>query len=570
MTLPSDISLTNDQKKELFALLPSLDKKQAAWLADFIAKNSESFEDEVAESAGGAAAALTIIYGTEGGNCEGLADHAAKLAKKMGFAPKIVDFANITPADLTKFENVMIYVSTWGEGDAPERVEPFDKAFAVDAPDLSKIQFAVCALGDTSYVDFCEIGKKYDARFEELGAKRIANRIDCDVDYHDTAYAWTDATLAKFAEILGVEAKAPSKAASVFDIFRVDDYSPTNPYIATLKEKLVLNGTGSAKETWHFEIDLAGSGLRYETGDALGVVPKNDARLAADILEVLNISDTALLEELISVYDITDLTKPVIEKYAEITGNGAVKVLLDGDLAEYTYGRGIIDLFTEFKCALTADQLRSVLRKLPPRLYSISSAQDAVGEEVHLTVAAVRYESHGRARKGVASCYLADDVAIDGSVAVYVKPNKHFRLPADKNAPVIMVGPGTGIAPFRAFMQQREFDGAKGKNWLFFGDQHYNFDFLYQTEWQDWSETGLLTNIDVAFSRDKPQKVYVQDKMRAKKAELLQWLKEGAYFYVCGDEKKMAKDVDSALREIAGNELVDAMKSQGRYLRDVY
>jgi sulfite reductase (NADPH) flavoprotein alpha-component len=299
-------------------------------------------------------------------------------------------------------------------------------------------------------------------------------------------------------------------------------------------------------------------------------VPKNDPKLADDILELLKLSDSKLREELISTYDITDLTKPVIGKYAELTGNAAVKKLLDGDLAKYTYGRGIIDLLTEFPHAINADQLRSILRKLPPRLYSISSAQDAVGEQVDLTIAAVRYDSHGRARKGVASCYLADDVAIDGSVAIYVKPNKHFRLPVDKNAPVIMVGPGTGIAPFRAFMQQREADAAKGKNWLFFGDQHYNFDFLYQTEWQDWSESGLLTNLDVAFSRDKPQKVYVQDKMRSNRDELLQWLKEGAYFYVCGDESKMAKDVDAALREIAGDALVEAMKAQGRYLRDVY
>ena len=568
--IPQGTQFSNEQKKELSAVLPTLNKEQAKFLADFIAKNADAFSDEVADAASGSAVALHILYGTEGGNCENLAATAAKLAKKLGFAAKIVDFASITPADLVKFQNVLVFISTWGEGDAPERVVPFDKAFETDAPDLSKIQFAVCGLGDTSYADFCEMGIKFDARFEKLGAERVFDRIDCDVDYETAAAEWTNATLAKFAAIYNLEAPVASKAASAFDIFRVDEYSPTNPYIANLSEKLVLNGTGSQKETWHFEIDLTGSGVRYEVGDALGVVPKNDIALVDDFLKVANISDAALREELINGLDITDLTKPVIEKYAEVTGDEKVKNLIANDLPKYTYGRGIIDLLQEFPHQLTADQLRGILRKLPPRLYSISSSQDFAGESVHLTVAAVRYESHNRKRNGVASCYLADAVENGGNVAVYVKPNKHFRLPANSNVPVIMVGPGTGVAPFRAFMQQREAEGSKGKNWLFFGDQHYNFDFLYQLEWQDWSASGLLTNLDVAFSRDKPQKVYVQDRMREKAAELKQWLDEGAYFYVCGDESRMAKDVDAALLEIAGVELVEKMKKDGRYLRDVY
>ena len=326
----------------------------------------------------------------------------------------------------------------------------------------------------------------------------------------------------------------------------------------------MLNGTGSAKETWHFEIDLGNSGIRYEVGDVLGVVPQNDPAMMAEINELTGASAD------LSALDVNALTKPVIEKYAEITGDAGVKALLDGDVQAYCWGREVIDLLKEFPHKLSAEQLTGMLRKVPPRLYSISSSQSYASGDVHLTIAAVRYNSEGRDRKGVASCYLADAVEQGDDVAVYIKPNKHFRLPENGNTPVIMVGPGTGVAPFRAFMQQREEDGAKGNNWLFFGDQKYNFDFLYQLEWQDWKKSGLLTNLDVAFSRDKPQKVYVQNRMQEKAAELKKWIDEGAYFYVCGDESRMAKDVDSTLRSIAGDEAVELMKQQGRYLRDVY
>ncbi len=563
MTLPTDLNLSNDQKKELYSLLPSLDQSQALWVAEFIKSNADAFQEEIAEAAGGAVP-LYCIFGTEGGNCEALAADAAKRAKKMGFAPKVVDFADIEPADLPKYENALVFISTWGEGDAPERVENFDKAFESDAPDLSANKFAICGLGDTSYVDFCSMGIKFDKRFADLGAERVFDRLDCDVDYEEPAANWTVEALNKFAEIHDLEAPAANAAASAFDIFHVDDYSATNPYIAKLSEKILLNGTGSAKETWHFEIDLGNSGIRYEVGDVLGVVPQNDPAMMAEINELTGASAD------LSALDVNALTKPVIEKYAEITGDAGVKALLDGDVQAYCWGREVIDLLKEFPHKLSAEQLTGMLRKVPPRLYSISSSQSYASGDVHLTIAAVRYNSEGRDRKGVASCYLADAVEQGDDVAVYIKPNKHFRLPENGNTPVIMVGPGTGVAPFRAFMQQREEDGAKGNNWLFFGDQKYNFDFLYQLEWQDWKKSGLLTNLDVAFSRDKPQKVYVQNRMQEKAAELKKWIDEGAYFYVCGDESRMAKDVDSTLRSIAGDEAVELMKQQGRYLRDVY
>ncbi|PIR31531.1 MAG: sulfite reductase [NADPH] flavoprotein alpha-component [Alphaproteobacteria bacterium CG11_big_fil_rev_8_21_14_0_20_44_7] len=568
MDIPENTPLSPAQKKLLEDLLKDAKPELVGWLAGYFGHLQKSMP--IADS-GGAKTPLYILFGTESGNTEELAANAAKSAKKLGFAPKLLDFADIEPADLEKYENLIVYISTWGEGDPPERVEAFDKAFKSAKPDMSKIQFGICALGDTSYTDFCEMGKKYDKRFEELGATRFFDRVDLDVDYHDGAQEWTDNILKKFVTALGVE---PAAAMPSYDFGEVEakTYSGKDPFTAKLKEKLVLNGTGSIKETWHAEIDLSGSGIRYQVGDALGIVPKNDPKMVEEIMQATGVTEIDLHE-----YDINALTKPVIEKYAEITGDKGVAKLLDGDLQEYIWGREVIDLLTEFPHKLKSDQLKTMLRKLPPRLYSISSSQAAVGDEVHLTIAAVRYNSHGRDRKGVASTYIADLVANDEDVNIYLKPNKNFRLPESGDVPIIMVGPGTGVAPFRAFMQEREAVGAKGRNWLFFGDQHYNYDFLYQLEWQDWYKSGLLSRMDVAFSRDKPQKVYVQDRMWERKKEIYDWLESGGYFYVCGDEKRMAKDVDAMLKKIVsevgnvdGEEYIAKLRKEKRYLRDVY
>lgn len=569
MKLPTDAPLTDEQKKLLDELLPKISKaEEAGWLAQFLMNEANNMA-QAAAGGGGPKVPLTILFGTESGNAEGLAGDCEKKAKKLGFAPKVVDLADIEPADLENYENVVLFISTWGEGDPPERVEGFDKAFKTASVDLGKMKFGICALGDTSYVDFCEMGKIYDARFAELGAEKVFDRIDLDVDYEDGAAEWIDSTLSKYVEITGAK---PSAAAASFSFAAVEakTYSPKEPFMAELSEKVILNGTGSKKETWHFEISLEGSGMKYEVGDALGVVPENDNDLVQALMEKLGFSGGDVVTKLRTEYDITDLTKPVMEKYAELTGNAKLKEILEGDWQDYIWGRDILDLVTEFPHDVSADDLFGILRKLPPRLYSIASSQKEVGEQVDLTVAAVRYDSLDRSRKGVASCYLADAVEKGKKLGIYLKPNKNFRLPEDSSKPVIMVGPGTGVAPFRAFLQERDASGASGKNWLFFGDQHYNYDFLYQLEVQDYIKSGTLTNLDVAFSRDTPNKVYVQHKMLEKKAEILEWLNQGAYFYVCGDEKFMAKDVDAALKEIAGEEFVEQMKKEKRYLRDVY
>ncbi len=590
MSSKDKISFEPKQQKLLQDLVNSLNKDQAVFLSKFLDEHKDSF---VKEEVSATAVPIFILYGSESGNAENLAAKAGKLAKARGFKPVVKDMLATKPEDLVSVKNLMVVVSTWGEGDPPERAVEFFKQIKADSAPKQSANFAVLALGDTSYVNFCQAGKDIDTRFDKLGGKRIFDRTDCDVDFEKPAMEWIDKALNKFLEVNGIDpASVKTTAPKAFDLDKLlgfeSPYTQSNPYEAVIKDKVLLNDEGSEKETFHIEIDLTGSGVRYSAGDALGLYPQNDSRMVEDVLKATgltgdeSVSGKKLKELLTSEYDINALSKPVLENYAKLTGSSKVKDLAEKkDIAEYTYGREVIDLLTEFPHkGIKAEQLTSFLRKLPHRLYSISSAQDYVGEEVHLTVATVRYESHGRKRKGVASGYLADDAKNGDKVKIFIKQNKNFRLPENNNTPVIMVGPGTGIAPFRAFMQQRDVEGAKGKNWLFFGEQRYIQDFLYQLEWQEFKEKGLLTNFDAAFSRDTPNKVYVQNKMLERQKELYDWLEQGAYFYVCGDEKRMAKDVDAALHKVIADvsgkgddfakTYVTKMKTEQRYLRDVY
>ena len=464
------------------------------------------------------------------------------------------------------------------------------------APNLPETNFAVCALGDSSYVDFCEVGIKLDEKLENLGAKRVANRVDCDVDFETIAANFTSDALKSLQIANGVSeediaklAEASANSVDLSSLIGSAEYTPSDPFEAELIEKVLLNENGSEKETYHYSLSLEGSGITYEAGDAIGVIPLNDEKMVEEILSVTGLKGDEVIDGqtlktyLSENYDINALTKPVISSYGELTGQAELEDLANNSekLQEYIWGREVIDLLKEYPAeGLTADKFLSILRKIPPRLYSIASAQDYVGEEVHMTIATVRYDSFGRQRKGVASGFLADDVETGLKVKTYIKPNKNFKLPKDGNVPIIMVGPGTGIAPFRSFIQQRDADGAKGKNWLFFGEQRFLNDFLYQIEWQDFYKKGLLTKFDAAFSRDTPEKVYVQHRMWQNREELFGWLEDGAYFYVCGDESRMAKDVDAMLHKIISNvsgkgddfaaEYVTTLKKQERYLRDVY
>jgi sulfite reductase (NADPH) flavoprotein alpha-component len=546
---------------------------------------------------------VTILFGSESGNAESLAVEAKKRVSKAGFKVNLLDLVDTNPSELVRESFVLVFISTWGEGEPPQRgVKYHEKLMAADAPRLDGLKFAVLGLGDTSYEQFCQAGKDFDARFEALGGTRFLDRADCDVDYESMAQAWIDRAVEALAQ-----SSVPSRSQQdvLFEVVSGEassststqiEYGKKNPFPASLKERVVLNGTGSAKETLHLEFSLEGSGMTYEPGDSLAVLPVNCAEVVTDIIKAAGLTSEVpvtnkkgesvdLFSHIMRECDATVLSKVLIEKYQEIAQHANLADLLKPEnkpkLQEYIWGREIVDLLIEFPVRnLTPDNLVMLLRRLPPRLYSIASSQRMVEEEVHLTVAAVRYYTHRRHRKGVCSTFLADRVDIGGEIPVYVQPNKHFKLPESSDTPMIMVGPGTGVAPFRAFLQDRQATGAKGRNWLFFGDQHFSYDFLYQLEWQEFHKDGVLTRMDAAFSRDTPDKVYVQHRMLEQANDLYAWLQEGAAFYVCGDASRMAPDVHAALKTILQQQgamtedtaeaYLELMKKEKRYQRDVY
>lgn len=592
--LPEHAPFSPDQRRAVDIALAGLDASQRFWLAGFL---SAAGHPAAAAAVPAASAKLTVLYGTESGNSEKLADLSAKEAKKRGFQTAVKNMADISPAELAKVENLLVIVSTWGDGEPPESATTFYKEFMNGASvELPRLRYSVCALGDTAYEKFCQTGKDIDARLEKLGAKRVSPRQDCDVEYEEPYTGWLDAALKALApathsgivEVVG----ALSPAAPAPGV----EYGKKNPFASELLEKVLLNGEGTTKETWHYELSLDGSGLSYEPGDALAVVPVNAPDLVEGILkaaklsgsesvEVKGVGSKVLADALREDLDITALSRAVLTKLQAVSGSEKLAALLSDEakdqLKDYQWGRWIVDAINDFASSgLAAADLVSIFRKLPPRLYSIASSPLAHPGEVHLTVASVRYHAHGNHRKGVASTYLADLVEKGAQVPVYTHQNKNFRLPASSDTPVIMVGPGTGVAPFRAFVEHRGAIGKPGKNWLFFGDQRYTYDFLYQTEWQEHLKDGFLSKLDVAFSRDQPEKVYVQNRMLDRSKELYAWLQEGAHFYVCGDASRMATDVHEALISVVEKEggfardvaeaYVEDLKKAKRYQRDVY
>lgn len=594
--VPNTAPFAPEQVQWLNTFLPSLQSDQLTWLEGFVSGLRAGKGGAIAATAPAAKAPqLTVLFGSESGNAEGLADQTVKAAAKLGFKAKAVSMGDITPAKLKGVENLLVLVSTWGEGDPPENSVDFVTAFMGDgAPKLEGTRFSVLGLGDTSYEHFCKMGKDFDARLEALGGQRVFDRKDCDVDFDDDFDAWQNGALAALAKLAAPAATA-AVVTSAGPAAGAIKFSRKNPFPAELKERVLLNGKGSAKETIHLEFDLEGSGLEYETGDALAVIPHNAEDVVEDILKATKLDPEAritikdekltLRQALTSRLDITGISLPVLKRYFEISKHPDLDTLLKpenkADLQTYLYGRELIDVLHDFPAKdISADSLVTVMRKLPPRLYSIASSPKAHPGEVHLTVGVVRYDAHGRERKGVCSTYMADRIQPGDKAEIFVTPNKHFKVPTNPDASLIMVGPGTGIAPFRAFIEERAATEAKGKNWLIFGDQHYLTDFLYQAEWQSYLADGVLTKLDVAFSRDQKEKVYVQDRMRENAKELYAWLQDGATFCVCGDASRMAHDVDKALHDIvaqqgglseeAAAEYVKQLKADKRYLRDVY
>ena len=521
-----------------------------------------------------------IMFGSQSGNAGGLADSFSAELGKADFESPVVDMEDFADIDLTTESHLIIVTSTWGEGDPPDNaVEFWNRLCAPDHPRLESLNFAVCGLGDSNYLDFCGMGKKFDTRLDELGAKRIIDRADCDVDFEETAGAWCSELLAK----LGSAPDGTPSVVSEPSVSAPTGYSKKNPFRAPLLKNLKLNADGSGRDTRHFEISLEGSGLSYEAGDALGVYPANCPLVAAELIEALGFSgeepvitpageERLLRDALVHDFAITLPSKKLLAAFEERAGTKLE--------ADYVCGREIIDFVTEFSdTKFSVTEFVSLLGKLQPRLYSISSSPKAHPGEVHLTVATVRYEAHGRERKGVCSTFLAERCNGEGA-RVFVHPSKYFRPPADPGAKMIMVGPGTGIAPFRAFLEDRRETGAPGGNWLLFGNPHRETDFLYRDEIMSMIEGGVLDRFDAAWSRDGAAKVYVQDRMRENAGELWRWLDEGAHFYVCGDAKRMAKGVDAVLHEVIASEgglgdegaadYVSTMKGEKRYQRDVY
>lgn len=495
---------------------------------------------------------LLIAFGSQSGNAESLAKRLAREATGRGFAARAAGLDSLQPADLIKDKNVLLITSTWGEGDMPDNAISFWDAINQNgsSPKLDGVQYSVLALGDKNYGDtFCLAGKKLDSRLAELGATRIVDRVDCDVDFDDLAKKWSTNAFT----LLSGSDSAPAAPAAEEET--ETGYTKKNPFPSPLLANIALNAASSSKDTRHIAFSLKGSGLTYEVGDALGVFVQNCPEVVDGII-----------------------TAHAFDPEATITlESGATCTLRDGLLKHFEV-RHLVGKTPETGIALPA--FIEGLRKLQPRLYSIASSINAHPDEVHLCVGAVRYSTDGVQHKGVASTFLADRLALGETTGIYFHAANHFRLPTDLSKPVIMVGPGTGIAPFRAFLEEREVTKAPGKNWLFFGDQKRTTDFLYHDQIIGWVQSGHLTRLDTAFSRDQEEKIYVQTRMMQAASELWQWLEEGAYFYVCGDAKRMAKDVDQALHEIiqtAGGKTAEEavayvaeMKKAKRYARDVY
>ncbi|HYW04637.1 MAG TPA: assimilatory sulfite reductase (NADPH) flavoprotein subunit [Gammaproteobacteria bacterium] len=588
--------LDRQQAERLSRLVEALSPGQASWVSGYLAGLAAAGQPAAPAAAGpDAGARITILYGSETGNAEAIAERARVRAVERGLQARAVDMADYKPRELRQERLVMIVTATHGEGEPPDPAEGFHEfVHGRKAPKLEGTRFAVLALGDSSYEHFCRTGREFDQRLAALGAERIHERVDCDVDFEEGAERWIERALDAFARHAE---PAPSNVVAFTGSGERQGtvHDRKNPFHAEVLENLVLNGRGSDKETRHIELSLEGSGLTFEPGDVLCMVAQNRPETVAELIGTLGLSgeetvagprgEVTLAEALTHDYEITTLTPPFLEAWAQASGAEALQALTgEGrrrEMLEFAHGRHVVDVVGQFPVTgLTAQQFVDMLRRLQPREYSIASSHNANPDEVHLTVAAVRYHSHGRDRHGVASTWLADSVSEGDTVPVYVQRNKHFRLPSDPSTPVIMIGPGTGVAPFRAFVEERECRGAGGRNWLFFGDRRFRTDFLYQTEWQRWLRDGVLDRLDVAFSRDGRDKVYVQDRMRENAAELYAWLQDGAHVYVCGDAERMAPDVHRALIEIVAGEgglgeeqatdYVKGLQRDRRYQRDVY
>lgn len=611
---------TEGQASQINELLQTLTPDQKVWLSGYLIANQQSNVANGETSLNGTTSStpsveqkteemlqekepevipqkrsITILYGSETGNAQGLAEIFEERLSDIGNEVTLKSMDDFKPKDLKKVEDLFIVTATHGEGDPPDNaVELHEYIHGRKVPKLDGVRFSVLALGDQTYEFFCQTGKDFDNRLAELGAERIYDRVDCDVDYDEDAEKWM-ANVINAIDSTPADTDSEQVVSESIKSAKEKKYSKSNPYDAEVLTNINLNGRGSNKETRHVELLLDNFGEEYEPGDCLVVLPQNDPALVDLLISTLGWSpdtqvlinddgDTLNLEEaLTSHFEITKLTKPLIENATTFFDNEELseKVQDKAWIQNYIEGRDLIDLLNDFATTdLQPENMYQLLRKLPPREYSISSSYKATPDEVHITVGAVRYNAHGRDRTGVCSVQFAERIQEGDTVPIYLKRNPNFKFPQNEETPVIMIGPGTGVAPFRSYMQEREELGFKGNTWLFFGEQHFTTDFLYQTEWQEWLNDGTLSKLDVAFSRDTDQKVYVQHKIAENSEQFNQWIENGGAIYVCGDESKMAKDVHLAIREVLmkeqnlseedAEEYLKQLKRDKRYQRDVY
>lgn len=587
----SPLPLDHDQAVKLDDALGGLTAAQLQWASGYAAgmaaANGESQVGAAADIDG--ANSLTILYGSQTGNGEQLALELENRVRNKGFAVTRKSLADYKPAGLKRESLLAFVVSTHGEGDPPDDAELFREFLLSEkAPKLDKLKYSVLALGDSSYLNFCQTGREFDARLEELGAKRIAAMVECDLDYDADAERWADGIAQQLPGLIDAANPLP-KLHAVAPPARHDKH---RPFAAEVLVNQKITAGGSSKDVRHIELSIENSGLSYEPGDSLAVLVANPPTLVQQFIDELCLDGSiqvivrdknlSLEEALLNELEITAASLGFLKTWSDLAKNNELTAMLQDkvQLGELIDTHQVIDVVRRYPTAVDAQVLVDGLRTLSPRSYSIASSPDANPDEVHLTVAAVRYEAFGTEHWGAASTHLADRIVEGDNVHVYVEPNSRFRLPQNDAADIIMIGPGTGVAPFRAFVEERAERNSPGKNWLFFGDRQFHTDFLYQLEWQRHLKQGNLDRLDVAFSRDQSEKIYVQDRLAEQAADVFAWIDNGAYIYVCGDARQMAGDVDDALIDIivthrgvsqdtAAAELKE-LRRNGRYQRDVY
>ncbi|WP_431769439.1 assimilatory sulfite reductase (NADPH) flavoprotein subunit [Vibrio sinus] len=599
----TELSLPINEEKlsQLQHSIGELSSQQLAWVSGYLWGMSQANSGELSQSQFPTAESesvvtsdkkLTIIFASQTGNAKGVAEALEKQAVSLGISTNLLDASDVKGKSLAKLSHLIVVASTNGEGEAPDNaLELHEFLQSKKAPKLDKLQYGVIGLGDSSYEFFCQTGKDFDAFLSKLGAQSFIDRVDCDVDYDAPVEEWTAQALSVVQEQLAVQ-PADVVQLPVNQSTSTVEYSKHNPYQATLLTNQKITGRDSSKDVRHIEIDLEDSGITYQPGDSLGVWYENSSKLANDILSQVGLSGVESVEvdgeslsihsALVRHYEITAANPQFVDKYAQVSESKKLLKLTENKAAlrEYSSKTQIIDVLATKKTKLSAQQLVLMLRRLTPRLYSIASSQAEVEEEVHLTVGVVEYAHGGDIRQGGASGYLSQRLEEGGDVRVFVEANNHFKLPESDDTPIIMIGPGTGIAPFRSFLQERESRDATGANWLFFGDRSFTQDFLYQSEWQRALKSGLLTKLDVAFSRDQEQKVYVQHRLLEQAEEVWRWIDSGAHIYICGDADQMAKDVHQALVDIAVEQgglseeqaqtFFNDLRKNKRYQKDVY